>query len=378
MTIRRKYFFVVRLPYKFEFDKIWAKEEIETMVKKNMSKSGQTFVELIKRKPVESFFILATVIMFGLLFPAIYLVPGNTTIGQITGYYLARISVYSPVIAGFIVTRLIYRYEPPVSFYRPLKVFIPAWIVALIIQVADLKLTAPPQVKMVIIIILAAPVSLLPAWIIVSASGGSKSIRNFLSSLIKPRGAIIYYLIALLTFPVIHVIGSIISNISSGQKLLPDMQKILMNSGTVLITFLSTIFFAGGINEESGWRGFAQKRLQARYSPLVTVLILWIFMVIWHIPNDILQYSAGGYLTVRILLFPFIIILFSWVFNRTKGSILAVVLFHASMNSMNPLMGLFPITMASNILIIIFALSAVLADKMWRRLPSEDPAVNQE
>jgi len=39
------------------------------------------------------------------------------------------------------------------------------------------------------------------------------------------------------------------------------------------------------------------------------------------------------------------------------------------MNFINPLMGVFPITTAGNILLIGFAVIAVVSDRMWRRLP---------
>jgi membrane protease YdiL (CAAX protease family) len=117
--------------------------------------------------------------------------------------------------------------------------------------------------------------------------------------------------------------------------------------------------------------------MQSKFNPLLVALILWILMVIWHTPNDLLQYQNGGYLTVRILLYPFITILFCWIYNRTNGNILPVAIFHAPMNSMNPLMGLFPITLAGNIMIIIFALGVVIKDKMWRKLPDGHLAVYQ-
>jgi membrane protease YdiL (CAAX protease family) len=101
-------------------------------------------------------------------------------------------------------------------------------------------------------------------------------------------------------------------------------------------------------------------------------------MVIWHIPNDLLQYQQGGYLMIRIVLYAFITILFTWIYNRTNGSILAVVIFHASMNSMNPLMGIFPITTAGNVILIGFAILVIVWDRMWRRLPNDHPAVYQE
>jgi membrane protease YdiL (CAAX protease family) len=95
----------------------------------------------------------------------------------------------------------------------------------------------------------------------------------------------------------------------------------------------------------------------------------------WHIPNDILQYRDGGYLIFRIGLYPFITILFGWVYNRTHGSILAPVLFHASMNSMNTLGAALPFTNAGNILLVLFAAFAVFYDHMWKKLPSDHPAV---
>ena len=101
-------------------------------------------------------------------------------------------------------------------------------------------------------------------------------------------------------------------------------------------------------------------------------------MVIWHIPNDIVQYQYGDYLVVRIALYPFITILFAWVYNRTNGSILAPAVFHASMNAMNPLMGVFPLSAAWCILLVSFAIIAVVSDRMWRKLPGDHPAVYQD
>jgi len=198
-----------------------------------------------------------------------------------------------------------------------------------------------------------------------------------LATLIRPKGSIVYYLVALLTFPFIHIVGTGITNVLQGNPWLPQLSQVSGLSFTLLITFLFVVFFAGGINEESGWRGFAQTRLQAKFSPLVTAFIMWFCMVIWHIPNDLLQYQQGGYLMIRIVLYACITILFTWMYNRTNGSILAVVIFHASMNSMNPLMGIFPITAAGNILLVGVTVVVVVTNRMWRRLPKDHPAVYQ-
>jgi membrane protease YdiL (CAAX protease family) len=338
----------------------------------------QNLTELIKRHQLEAFFIIAIAIIFGLVFPAIFLIPRENTLGQIIGYYFARIGVYSPVIAGIMVTRVTKTPKHKVPFARRLMLLLPVWLLALFIQMADLKLNASSGITTIGLIILALPVSFLPTWVVSSALSGPDNVRRMLNTLIKPGGNIIYYLIALLTFPFIQIVGTVITNIIQGQTWFPDMRQVTGLAYTVFITFFSVLFYSGGINEEAGWRGFAQKRFQAKLSPLITIFLLWFLMVIWHIPNDIVQYQNGGYLLARFAIYPVVTILFSWIYNRTNGSILAVAIFHSSMNSMNPLMGIFPVTLASNIMLIIFAITVVLVDSMWHKLPGDHPAAYAE
>jgi len=82
---------------------------------------------------------------------------------------------------------------------------------------------------------------------------------------------------------------------------------------------------------------------------------------------------------IRLGVYPFIVILFGWVYNRTRGSLLAPVLFHASMNMMDTVGSVCDIhTDTDNILLVLFAVFAVLVDRMWKKLPSENPAEYQQ
>ena len=74
-------------------------------------------------------------------------------------------------------------------------------------------------------------------------------------------------------------------------------------------------------------------------------------------------------------MYPFITILFGWIYNRAGGSILVPVLVHASMNSMNQLGDVLPMTTAGNVILIALTLVVILADRMWQKLPSAHPAV---
>jgi membrane protease YdiL (CAAX protease family) len=174
---------------------------------------------------------------------------------------------------------------------------------------------------------------------------------------------------------VLQILGLAITQILGEEPQLSDVHLSSDILLATLLTFASVFFYSGGINEEGGWRGFAQRRLQGNYSPLVTNLLLWGYLVAWHIPNDIIQYREGGYLLIRIGLYPFITILFGWVYNRTRGGILAPALFHASMNSINTLQSALPGTSAGFILLVLFAVFAVLYDRMWEKLPVGHPAV---
>jgi membrane protease YdiL (CAAX protease family) len=186
---------------------------------------------------------------------------------------------------------------------------------------------------------------------------------------------LIYYLIALLTFPVITILGLAITQILTGEPRLSNIQLSPEIMLATLITFASVFFYSGGINEEGGWRGFAQRHLQTKYSPLIANVLLWAYLVVLHIPNDIVQYRDGDYLLVRFGLYPFITILFGWVYNRTRGSILAPALFHASMNSMNTLFTVLPMTSAGSILLVLLAVFAILFGRMWKKLPTDHPAL---
>lgn len=80
----------------------------------------------------------------------------------------------------------------------------------------------------------------------------------------------------------------------------------------------------------------------------------------------------------RLVWMPSWTILFIWVYNRTGGSILAPAIFHSSMNMMNPLMGVLPTTAAGTMLLVLFALFAVVYDRMWSRAPANGYAVVRE
>ena len=94
------------------------------------------------------------------------------------------------------------------------------------------------------------------------------------------------------------------------------------------------LVLGGALGEEAGWRGFALPRLQARYGALGASLILGVLWTGWHAP---LYLSASRVANNPPLVFAVgvlaMAVVYTWVYNRTGGSLLIAILLHAAGNS---------------------------------------------
>jgi len=92
------------------------------------------------------------------------------------------------------------------------------------------------------------------------------------------------------------------------------------------------IFLFIGLGEEPGWRGFALPRLQKQHSPLVASLILAPIWALWHLPLMGNEFAPAIIPAFLISLLGGTLIQ-TWLFNRSKGSVFAQMLFHATVNT---------------------------------------------
>jgi membrane protease YdiL (CAAX protease family) len=86
-----------------------------------------------------------------------------------------------------------------------------------------------------------------------------------------------------------------------------------------------------GIGEETGWRGFALPRLQKGRSALSATIILWVLWALWHLPLFFYTYPVSvipGFL-IGLLAGS---IIFTWLYNSTRGSVLMTALWHGAFN----------------------------------------------
>lgn len=114
--------------------------------------------------------------------------------------------------------------------------------------------------------------------------------------------------------------------------------------GEVLISFesglLITLFLRGPMGEELGLRGFALPRLLAHMSALRASSIIGLFWALWHLPILVSQGIVG---IIVFLLLAFVMsFIFTWLFINTRGSLLPVLIFHATQNTEEVFEVIFP------------------------------------
>ncbi len=105
--------------------------------------------------------------------------------------------------------------------------------------------------------------------------------------------------------------------------------------GNTLLTLVGLFIFqvlVRGLGEETGWRGFALPHLQRRYPALQASVLLGLVWALWHFhpANLPVLLSYTGFFSALNIVFTTVI--FTWLYQHTRGSLLIAGLFHAFLN----------------------------------------------
>jgi membrane protease YdiL (CAAX protease family) len=104
---------------------------------------------------------------------------------------------------------------------------------------------------------------------------------------------------------------------------------------SAIITVAFMTFPGSALGEEIGWRGYALPRVQSTRTALTASLVVGTLHGLWHLPlwlrgdadHQLSVYPAFLIQTLALA------VIYTWLYNSTKGSLLLVVLFHTATNA---------------------------------------------
>ncbi|WP_297093751.1 CPBP family intramembrane glutamic endopeptidase [uncultured Draconibacterium sp.] len=188
--------------------------------------------------------------------------------------------------------------------------------------------------------------------------------ENYIQSFLFNRRLLNWYLIAFFVFPIIFIISYFIGKLINA----PTTDYIIKSPPShMLIGVLAVFYFFGG-NEEFGFRGYLQKELQKKISPLVTALIISILWTFWHLPlyyNGIYSTNGISLILPRLIFTLPMSVIFVWFYNKSSYSILTVMILHAMINSSSGIIG--NSELIAIILYSILSVVLIIESKMWKR-----------
>jgi len=171
----------------------------------------------------------------------------------------------------------------------------------------------------------------IAAVVVVGLTGGRPAVRRLLARLVRWRVEPRWYAVAVLlpgaVVAAALVVDAVVYDVSTRPPTL-DLLPLFVGS------IVANVLIGGGL-EEIGWRGFALPRLQAEYSALTASLLLGVVWIAWHAP----LFLVPGAIQVELSPLPFLIqgialaVIFTWLYNSTRGSLLLVVLLHGTVNA---------------------------------------------
>jgi membrane protease YdiL (CAAX protease family) len=200
----------------------------------------------------------------------------------------------------------------------------------------------------------------LSALILILAEQGTQGIHGLFERLLKWKVAIKWYLF-IIVVPVVIIFVALV--------LYSFLNRITLNIPAigdwriVIRTAFITLLIGGPLGEELGWRGYALPKLLEARNPILASLIIGVGWGMWHLPLFWIQGSLQADIPIAWFMISILAeaILYTWIYNNTRGSLLLMVIFHTSINMWADLL-LIPVVAYSLLpMILTFSMEVAIA-----------------
>ncbi len=212
---------------------------------------------------------------------------------------------------------------------------------------------------------------LVAALVVIAVADGSRGFRLLGSRLLRWRVGWVWYVVAL-GLPALLVLTTGIVTWWLGAPA-PDLSAVVWADVAVVLAVRLVNPTDSALGEEPGFRGYALPLLQDRLSPPAAAGVLGVLAAGWHLPLVVLGDLGWIGLPSTVV----ITFLYVWLFDRTGGSLLVPLLFHASQGAFT--FGMLGFTGADadraayvyfGVLVVAVAAVVLLDRTTWHRAPA--------
>jgi uncharacterized protein len=177
----------------------------------------------------------------------------------------------------------------------------------------------------------------MAAVIVTGRLSGRPGIRALFRKLLIARVEFRWYAFAILAIAGVCIAAILLGNQFGSPSSVPvlyEKMPPLSRPVELLLTVAFYFVLTGVLNgEELAWRGFALPRLQAKYNAMISSVILSVPFTLFHLPlffdaeNNMGTFASFAIRAVALT------ILFTWLYNHTRGSVLLAYIMHAAFNT---------------------------------------------
>ena len=234
---------------------------------------------------------------------------------------------HRPSLPGRITLSALTRRHPMIAFFT--LAYGISWAILLVLY----GLLGLPAALVILLQTLGPTIA---ALVMIRVLEGPTGPRRLLARVRIWRVARRFYLFALVGIPVVSILAALV--LPGAMVGLGDQSAAKL--GIEFLAFIVVGFVSGPLFEEPGWRGFALPHLQNQMGALRGTLLLGTLWAAWHLPQYLVPEWAdqnGGLDATLVVTFMLMVVaiapILTWLYNRTSGSLLLVMLAHSSINA---------------------------------------------